>query len=82
MREVGVQAGKVDRRPRTATLRGRWQHNAIVGRYRTCGAQRPPLQFEWRAAPSRLKRRALINHLRCTCERGSARVHRKCRTYA
>jgi hypothetical protein len=46
------------------------------------GAQRYALPFEWRKAPSRLKRRALISHLRCTCERESARVHRKCTVYA
>jgi hypothetical protein len=48
----------------------------------TRGAQRHPMSFERRAAPSRLTRRVLIDHWRCTCERASAREHRNCSAHA
>jgi len=40
--------------------------------HRSRCAQCNPLQLERRTAPSRLKRRALTDHLRCTCDARSA----------
>jgi hypothetical protein len=75
---VGRRARRMDQKPRTVALAGERQRKTDMRLRRTGGAQPHALPFVWRAAPSRLKRRALIDHLRCTCERGSARVHRKC----